>query len=232
MGRIYLVRHAQASALSDDYDQLSEQGVAQSCRLGDWFSGRGTRIDHAYSGTLKRQVHTLEHCLGRMARAPAAQVDAGFDEYRFEELFANSGPDLRSHEWLASLVRRAPDPRQQFQALVSNAFDEWLTGKADERRSRTWQQFRATAVAAIGRVASSCHSGQAAIAVSSGGVITAICQELLGIPDARIASLHWVLYNASVTTLLCQPGRMTLASFNNVSHLEGDEQRTSLLTYR
>ena len=41
MGTLYLVRHGQASFGTDDYDLLSELGVRQCERLGEWFREHG-----------------------------------------------------------------------------------------------------------------------------------------------------------------------------------------------
>ncbi|WP_158597978.1 histidine phosphatase family protein [Noviherbaspirillum saxi] len=76
-----------------------------------------------------------------------------------------------------------------------------------------------------------CGPGSSAIVFTSGGPIAAICQHLLGVPDDRIASLHFPLRNASVTKLLFQPDRLSLSYFNNVAHLDITARR-DVLTYR
>ena len=116
--------------------------------------------------------------------------------------------------------------------MVSRAFDEWVAGNPDWARPRSWGDFRAGCVAAIERVARQYGSGLSATVVSSGGVIAAICQHLMGVPDDRVAALHWVLYNASITRLRCSRGRITLSSFNSVTHLELTGTTDSLVSYR
>lgn len=232
MGHIYLVRHGQASLLDDDYDQLSPLGVEQSRRLGDWFVARNDRFDVAVCGTLRRQSQTANACLSRLTLPPALCVDEAFDEYRHHELFANAPTNLSSHGAMSAQLRSSATPHQDFQKLVSRAFDEWVGGKNDMRRPRSWATFRAHCVADLERIARQCGSGQNAIVFSSGGVITSICQGLMGVPDDRVADLHWVLYNASVTRLLYRPGRITLSTFNSVAHLEAGSPGSALVTYR
>lgn len=232
MGQIYLVRHGQASLLEDDYDQLSALGVEQSRRLGDWFAARQQRFELAACGTLRRQAQTAQACLSRLPTAPALSVDAAFDEYGHHELFANAPTNLATHGALSAQLRSSATPRKDFQELVARAFDDWVRGANDLRRPRSWADFRADCVAGLARMAQQCGSGQNAIVFSSGGVITSICQSLMGVPDERVADLHWVLYNASVTRLLYRPGRITLSTFNSVAHLEADDPSSALLTYR
>ena len=68
--------------------------------------------------------------------------------------------------------------------------------------------------------------------VSSGGVIAAICQDLLGVPDERVPLLHNVVFNASITTLLTRGEEMGLSTFNSVNHLELEPAGQTLVTYR
>lgn len=235
MGRIYLIRHAQASLLEDDYDQLSPLGVEQSHKLGNWLAARNERFDVAVSGTLRRQSQTAKvclECLTCLTSPPALRVDAVFDEYGHHELFANAPADLSSHAAMSAQLRTSVKPRKDFQELVSRALNEWVRGENDTRRPRSWAVFRAHCVAGLERVASECGSGQNAIVVSSGGVIASICQHLMGVPDDRVEDLHWALYNASITRLLCQPGRITLSVFNSVAHLEAGDPGSALVTYR
>jgi broad specificity phosphatase PhoE len=60
MGSLYLVRHGQASFGADNYDLLSPLGRQQSVRLGEYFRYKGIRFDAALTGTLTRQIQTLE----------------------------------------------------------------------------------------------------------------------------------------------------------------------------
>ncbi|MEO7401074.1 MAG: histidine phosphatase family protein [Polaromonas sp.] len=60
MGTLYLIRHGQASFGADNYDLLSPLGRQQSVRLGEYFRYKGLHFEAALSGTLTRQVQTLE----------------------------------------------------------------------------------------------------------------------------------------------------------------------------
>ena len=63
MGKIYFVRHGQASIFSDNYDQLSPTGYQQASELGRYFVAENIHFDHAYLGPLLRHEQTLEGIL-------------------------------------------------------------------------------------------------------------------------------------------------------------------------
>ncbi len=60
MSKIYLIRHAQASFLEDDYDNLSNKGILQSEALGTYFVNNNIQFNKIFIGTLKRHKQTFE----------------------------------------------------------------------------------------------------------------------------------------------------------------------------
>lgn len=82
------------------------------------------------------------------------------------------------------------------------------------------------------RVAGACGSGQYAVVCTSGGVIAAICQELLGLPAQQVPLVHTPLFNGSITTLLTRGNQMVVSTFNSVAHFELPAGEERLVTYR
>ena len=60
MGSLLIVRHAQASFLSDDYDRLSAIGEAQSQILGEWWVARNVVFDRVFAGPRIRHTDTVK----------------------------------------------------------------------------------------------------------------------------------------------------------------------------
>ncbi len=81
MGSIYVVRHGQAAFGTDDYDRLTDVGVAQARLLGEYFAARRLRFDAIFTGTLLRQQQTAQHLL-----RGGADLAAGIAEERFTGL--------------------------------------------------------------------------------------------------------------------------------------------------
>lgn len=234
MGRLYLVRHGQASLLADDYDALSDHGKEQSRILGRWFSARGKRFDHAVSGGLRRQRETAQECLEAMDIDPSRLlIDEDFEEYSNEGIFACYRPDLTDPAAMGAYLRSHKNPRREFQNMFAEALGRWLSGRHDADYPMTWGEFRARNVAALERVNERCGSGESAVVFTSAGVIASICQHLLAVPDSHLPELHFAFFNASVTRVLSQPGKMGLSYFNNVAHLEvAETPDRKLVTYR
>lgn len=71
--QIFVVRHGQASARSQDYDVLSPLGTAQAARLGERFARGGVRFDAVFCGPRRRHRDTARHLVDA---ARAAGADA------------------------------------------------------------------------------------------------------------------------------------------------------------
>lgn len=232
MGRILLVRHGQASLMGDDYDALSEVGVAQSRLLGEWLAARGARFDHVVMGSLRRHAQTAEACLAALGAdaAPAPVVEPDLDEYRHEDMVARYAPELAERAAVRAWLARSENPRKAFQQVFAAAFDRWVGGAHEADYPIPWTAFRARSVAAVQRVAQLCGSGQSALVFTSGGPIAGIVQHVLGVPDARVAALHFPLFNGGLTQLLCRAGSVGLSYFNAVGYLEA--AGADFVTYR
>src|SRR5580692_4441298 len=91
MGSIYLVRHAQASFGSDDYDRLTANGFTQARLLGAYFGVRNIRFDAVYTGTLRRHAETVQGMTEGHRTAgewPLAERVPALDEYNSEAIVA------------------------------------------------------------------------------------------------------------------------------------------------
>ncbi len=53
MSRLFLIRHGQASFLSDNYDQLSETGESQAQALGEELTADNIVFDAVFCGDLE-----------------------------------------------------------------------------------------------------------------------------------------------------------------------------------
>lgn len=73
------------------------------------------------------------------------------------------------------------------------------------------------------------------MAVSSGALIAAITQHVLGLPDASAYGLFEAMKNCSITHLLHSGERISLSSFNDTTYLAAlgvSRGGASLITYR
>jgi broad specificity phosphatase PhoE len=235
MGQILLVRHAQASFGSTDYDRLSELGVEQARLLGEWITNRGRRIDLTVTGSLKRHRETAQACVAvlpaALRPAGACRPEPGFDEYDADQILARHRPELADPETLQRYLVEDGDPRRAFHQLFSTAMERWMGGDHDTEYRESWPSFCGRCVAALDRLVAEAGPSRTSIVFTSGGPIAAICQYLLELPDHRAFDLNVSLVNGGVTALLYQPGRISVSYVNNFAYLEqtGDAR---VVTYR
>lgn len=234
MGRIYLLRHGQASLLGDDYDRLSEIGYEQSEVLGKWLAARQTAFQHVYMGSLRRHAQTAEACLPFLPVSGIPIVtDPDLDEYHHQDMVGVADTEYSDRDALQARLKTVENPRREFQRVFSAAFDRWVGGEHDADYRLSWREFRARCVAAVERIAERCGSGENALVFTSGGPIAAITQHVLGVPDTHVSGLHFPLFNGGVTQLMCQPGRMGVSYMNAIGHFEAlGDAGSHLITYR
>ena len=235
MGQILLVRHAQASFDSADYDRLSALGIEQARLLGAWLANCGRPIDVAVTGSLKRQRQTAQACLAVLPAVlqPAVpwRPDAGFDEYDADEVVTRRWPEFADAVLLQQQLEESGNPRRCFQRIFSAAMERWMGGVHDAEYRESWKAFCGRCVAALNRLIEETGPSRTCIVFTSGGPIAAIGQHLLELPDPRAFDLNLSLVNSAVTGLLYQPGRVSVSYFNNFAHLE-QTGNARVITYR
>lgn len=211
MGTLYLVRHGQASFGADDYDQLSPLGTRQCRRLGAHLKGRGVALQASYSGTLKRQIQSLEAIAEGHGGVPAPERLPGLNEYDSEAV-------VRA---LYAEIPPPPDPADSFRhhfRLLREGLAAWMEGRTAPAGMPAHRDFVAGVGDALDRVRER-HDGDV-LMVSSGGPIAHAVGLVLGLAPAAVIDLNLRLRNSAVCELQVTPKRHLLVSFNGIGHLE------------
>jgi broad specificity phosphatase PhoE len=222
---ILLIRHAQASFGTGDYDVLSERGQEQTEALVSGLARRGIRADRVVSGGLRRQRDTAAPCAA--AAGVELEIDPRWDEYEDRDIlthYAEVPAGLEAHPGDAQLSSR------EFQEILNEALTGWIAAAEESPCSETWPQFRGRIAEALGELARGLGKGEVALAVSSGGVIAALSASLLRLPPESLIAFNHVSINTAITKLVVGRGGTTLVSSNDHAHLE--EADASLITYR
>ena len=239
MGRLFLVRHAQASFLSQNYDQLSALGKTQARLLGEYWAHRKVAFDRAGSGPAQRHRHTAQ-LVGEAYRTaslnfPAPTIVEEFDEFQGEAVLAQSLPQLLSandnirelHAALQSSVNEA-DKRANFERLFEAVISKWVNGEITLANMESWQDFCVRANRGLSTFLSRSRKGEAAVIFTSGGPVSVAMQRALHLSAQDTLRVAWRSRNCSFSEFLFSGDRFTLSSFNSIPHLDGE----ALLTYR
>ena len=223
MAELILVRHGQASFGADDYDKLSELGWRQARWLGEYFREKGTVFDLHVRGSLRRHAETLVGIGQGMGRALPGEEDARLDEYDSQAL-------LHAH-LKGKPMPRGGDRREHFR-ILREAMYAWTDGSLaaapGDAPHEPFAQFRSRVLAVLATL----RSGKVkrVLVVSSGGPISTILAEVLGMPPRGVVDLNLQTRNTGISELQTGAIRIHCVSFNNVPHLERPE-RTGSLTY-
>src|SRR5450830_13411 len=233
MAQLYLIRHGQASFGSQNYDQLSELGAQQATQLGNWWAQRDLNIHRIVTGALHRHQQTAVACIAGLRGQESSEVettgwhmDAGFNEYHHHEVLARHIPEFDDPAEVKRFLTSKPDAGRAFQDIFSAAVARWMSGQHDAEYTETWHAFQQRCIRAFQQQLALDDGAKNIAIFTSGGTISAICQHVLGIPDAKFSELNWSLVNTGVTRIHVQPGRdghhnrFALAYLNNFSHLE------------
>jgi broad specificity phosphatase PhoE len=237
MSTLFLVRHAQASFLEEDYDVLSELGHTQARLLGQRWARLGLALDAVYTGPLRRQRHTAELVGEEMARAglpwPEIQQLDALDEYHAEPMLRRFVPEVAEQD---SEVRRLlqalteastrGERARAFERLFQGMMRRWARGAFGARDVESWEAFRRRAQGALATLADPDRRSARVAAFTSGGAIGVAVGALVGAEDETMLDLGWTLNNCSVSEVLFSRARRNLARYNDISHLEDPEHWT------
>ena len=221
MAELVLVRHAQASFHSADYDRLSALGERQSRWLGEWFAMRGLRFDAMVTGTLRRHHQTLGGVcegMGLASDLPPLQLP-GLDEYHFRAIV----PAFESVEPAHPLVRArhaAPADKAAFYRVLRLAIRAWSEDALPGPLPESWSDFRARVEEAASELQRLSERHARILAISSGGAMATLFGGRFGLDAAQIVDVNLQIRNTSVSHFYLNRERFLLASWNAVPHLE------------
>lgn len=225
MPTILLVRHAQASFGSEDYDVLSPTGIEQAELVAAALARRELNVTRVVSGPARRQRETAAACVA--PGGPEVLVDERWDEYATDDIVAAHARVAVSLDGTGGAGEQISS--RQFQAVLDDALAAWVASGADGAAAHPWPEFLASRSAALDDLAAALGSGETGLAFTSGGTIAALCAQLLGHPDL-LPQLNRVLVNTGITKLAVGRAGITLIAFNDHAHL--DEGGGQLLSYR
>lgn len=239
MGRLFLVRHGQASFLSQNYDQLSSLGETQARLLGSYWAGRGMIFDRAGTGPSQRHRRSAQIAAEAYREAglgfPEPMVMNEFEEFQGDAVLTQNLPQLRERDPKIRELHdalQAANAEQQKRAAFSRLFEavivRWVNGDIATQGAESWQEFRARVNRGLAGLAADSGKGANVAVFTSGGPIGVAMQLALHLSAEDTLRTMWMSRNSSYSEFLFSGDRFTLSSFNSYPHLKDD----SLLTYR
>lgn len=223
MGRLYFIRHGQASMGTKNYDALSELGMTQARLLGEYFKANEIRFDQIICGTQVRHKQSAQHFLSgyhtKNSNLPFTYMKE-FNEYNFEAIikaYLKCHPaekqDSYSNKALIQLLKKSLTSWSQGQ-LSHDKFNE-----LDE----TWAQLQQRISKGLLKLQSDFSQSDTLI-FTSGGPIAQIVSQVLDIPANKSIELNLTIQNTAITQCVCHQDNIRLDSFNSIPHLESPKR--------
>ena len=223
---LFLVRHAQASFGSDDYDRLSALGHRQARWLGEHFRSRNLAFDQLICGRMVRHRETAEgifHGMGQDFRGP--DLDASWNEFDFEAI-------VRAYLDLNPDQRPAPEASAgSFSRLLRRALQAWTEDRLHAPLPERWPQFEERVRHGLTAMTAQPGDGRRVLLVSSGGAIATALSHVLQAPPSAMVQMNLQLRNSSVSHLYFNARGMHFSAFNHVPHLDHPERSGSVTYY-
>lgn len=226
--QIYLVRHGQASAGTDNYDRLSTLGIKQSKLLGEFWYENAFEIDYAFSGSLERQQHTARYALDTLPSSPDVKTIEALNEYdhvMVDDLF---GGDIGASDELNLSF-------DQYLSIMNrwrNASTEILEKPPGAMAFDTFSNQGWVAIQSAALEINKTHGASpTCVFFTSGGVIATILQKLLNLEFKATMDMIWQTQNTSITQLKFEfaKGEISdacLVNYNTVPHLHLHHDKT------
>ncbi len=239
MGILFLVRHAQASFLEDNYDNLSSLGKEQGRLLGEYWAQRNIIFDRVCVGPCVRQQDTLKLVSDAYAKAglkfPKPLVLSEFDEYQGEAVLKRSLPALLESEPRVRDLHAAfqsstgtAEERVTFQKLFEAVIGDWVRGVICPPGVETWLEFCSRVNSGLVKFLFAGGRGERVAIFSSGGPIAVAMQRALRLSPESTLQVSWMSRNSSWSEFLYSTDRFALSSFNVHGHLDDP----AMLTHR
>jgi broad specificity phosphatase PhoE len=224
--RALLVRHAQASWGSVDYDCLSPLGEIQARHLGRWLAGHpALAFSHVVRGAMRRHAQTVDALLAEFAAArrtlPDVQVDPGWNEFEHEPVLRAYAAAFPRDPDLAAA--RAGEDRAR-RAVLLAAVGAWREGLLDGAVPETWHVFGQRIAAARARIG---EREGTVLVITSGGAVWRCAQAALDLDDAALVQANLpLLHNTSISEFHREPERWRMLSWGEVPHLDAPEHES------
>lgn len=203
MSKIFLIRHGQASFGADNYDLLSDIGRQQAAALGEYFLNQKFKFDVIIHGQMSRQAETARIMAQSKQFDGELILDKNANEFDSDSLLDYYLPILAEtsvvfHQKIHSEQKwfvNGRDFEMIFRALIK------LWQQDDSCPFESWTAFRKRSLKLLNCVRSEHGANKKIALVTSGGLISATMQSILGFDNKTFIDMNLTINNASVTEI-------------------------------
>lgn len=228
-GQVIVVRHAQASFGTDDYDRLSTLGHEQARLLGEYLAHDDIEPFAAVAcGSHRRHDETwaaIDAAFRARGRAPlqAACLPA-LDEFNHHAVL-EAHTKTSGHRLSPDAGASKPEDLRAVYEYLRAGLGRWAAGELEEHLDEGWYAFKDRVRSATEELIALSHRHPRVLVVTSGGVAAQFAAIALELSDARAVELNLAVRNSAIAEFRVIDGALRLGTWNTLPHLAAPEHR-------
>jgi broad specificity phosphatase PhoE len=230
MGKLHIVRHAQASLFSRNYDNLSTIGIRQSELLGAYFQSIDYRPDKIFLGPHQRHSQTL-HCASTNWNLMGTEIVIS------DTLNEHEGPKV-VNELIGS--EQCSDPlltnyRKKLEKqnlshedhirVYQHITQKWVLGEIISE-GETWTEYLSRIRYTVDGIIGEAKTTENIFLISSTGPCSVFVGEILNLNPLEVMQLSWRIFNTGIFTIEFKEDNAEVKADNFVPHISSKELLT------
>ncbi|MDY6468742.1 histidine phosphatase family protein [Acinetobacter faecalis] len=221
MTTIYLIRHGQASFGTENYDKLSPNGEMQAKVLGQYLDKILKEEPYVVSGSMQRHLQTARISLDEYFPAADIEINNAWNEFNHQQVFEKYDANFSNPEVLKKSFATSGDSHKFLSEVFGHAVKRW-TGNEHHDYDESWIEFQNRVGGAFQQLCNELmeQKPRYAVVYTSGGVISTLIGNLLGLSVEKTFALTWAIANTSITTLRLVGNEPQLLSLNEHQYLK------------
>ncbi len=225
MSVLQIIRHAQASYLTDNYDLLSPLGEEQARVMGEHWAESGRRLDRVFVGPKRRHHQTMEAVAnvyrGRGLDWPEPEELAELDEHRGQAVVNRTLPRwIEERPELAEFTELEPAKLRRYFAVFREITLLWARAELETPDDlEPWSAFRARVTRGVEQILDATDHGEDVAVFTSGGPVAVAAGFALALNDEQVLALSWRVRNTAHAEFLYSGDGLTLDTFNASPHI-------------
>jgi len=243
MRTITLIRHSQASFGKENYDKLSDLGLAQSELIGEAFKERDFSTDEKSTiliwGGQERHRETMEGVLKLWSYNGPTFKEERLSEFNHMDIIFKGEDGLKPKAKIGVKLLFSKNKDKTIEKIFLKTLSRWVSGEFDVDYKEPFSQFQKRCWEGLIDIVDQNEDKKDIFIFTSGGVIASILLKVLNIDKKEFIPLVWSQFNGSLNQLTIRPtlkkelsheGRFFVSSLNEHHHLT--QKGSEFLTHK
>ncbi len=231
MTRVCIFRHGQADSLGKNYDTLTNLGYLQARRLGEYLVRMQIRPDYLASGSLQRQIQTLQEIRNTLELAgistPEPVVHEELNEFDGNLWKKMAQKISESNEEFGELLERYrhlqqngdPACKKWFPRIIHLILKEWIEGSHQD--IYPFETYHNKVLSVLDKIP---KRSQQCLLATSATPVAILAGYSLQLPKERYLPLMKVISNTSYNVFDWKKGVLSPITLNSYPHIQEPEE--------